>query len=278
MNTNQNQPFIEKVRLFGIDLWAFIKTKNFLINAGIAASISIVLFIFTLIIMNVYTDHGESISVPDFTGLSLIEIERTADQAGVRFEIIDSVYNATGKKGGVVEQNPPPGFKVKENRTIFLTIKTLDVEQVPLPDMVGVSLIQAKSDMETYGLKIGKITYRPDVATNSVLEQQYRGKIIRKGALVPKGASIDLVLGQGEGTRSSTVPELAGLSLDEAKSEIKRAFLALGNITYDESVISQQDSIDAFVWKQSPNSFSALLVGEPVDIWLTVSATQDNEL
>ena len=270
LSQNNNTNFTDKAKDFFKDLWTFVRMPIFFKHLGIAVGATIGLFIIVLISLNMYTNHGEAISVPDFRGMNLEQVTAAADAANLNFEIIDSVYNAPGKKGTIVEQTPTPGFKVKEKRKIFLTIKTLTAEKISIPNFIGVSLIQVKADIETYGLKIGQISYRPDIATNNVLEQNINGKPVIAGTLIEKGTPIDLVLGQGKGDRSTTVPDLNSLTLTEAQLKINEAFLTLGNIIYDESIVTHKDSISAFVWKQSPESFSSLLVGGNIDIWLTV--------
>ncbi len=200
MNLEQikNHPITQKIIVFFKELWKFLKTKLFIKNFLIALGIAIAFFSCIFLFLNIFTHHGESMFVPDFRKLSLKEVEKIAKSKKLRFEVIDSVYNAADfKPGTVVGQTPPPNFKVKEGRTIFLTIKTFNDEKIPMPDFRSVSLIQAKADMETYGFKLGNIREIPAEHTD-VIEQNYKGKPILPGTLIIKGETIDLVIGKGD--------------------------------------------------------------------------------
>ncbi len=265
----QEQEVAEK-QSFWKKIVNLFKTKYFLIN--FAVSIVVVVFIFITIFysLDIITHHGESLSVPDFTGMSIEQVKKVAADRNLEFKIVDSVYDAPGKKGTVIAQTPPPDFKVKEGRTILLTTKTYEPKRILMPDFTGVSLIQAKADMETYGLKLGKLKYIPDIATNNVLEQMYKGKPISPGTLIESGAAIDLVLGLGQSDKATLVPDFIGLNKEQAKQKCIDNSLSVGVLIYDESVISSADSLDALVWKQSPAKDSRLTIGSPVDLWMTL--------
>ncbi len=265
----KEQESIEK-QSFWKRLKATIKSKVFLINFAI--SIAVVIFIFTATFywLDLITHHGESLSVPDFTGMSIEQVKKIAEDKNLEFKIVDSVYDAPGKKGTVIAQTPPPQFKVKEGRTILLTTKTYEPKRILMPDFTGVSIIQAKADMETYGLKLGKLKYIPDIATNNVLEQMYKGKPIAPGTLIEAGSAIDLVLGLGQSDKATLVPDFIGLNREQAKQKCLENSLSLGVLIYDESVITTTDSLEAKVWKQSPQKDSRLTIGSPVDLWMTL--------
>src|SRR5208283_1588551 len=106
------------------------------------------LFVFIILIflaLRVYTRHGQAFSVPDFTGLSMDEVRKMADQKQMRCVIIDSVFIQMQDPGTVISQNPSPGTKVKENRSIFLTINAINPEKITMPNVVGVSVRQAEA-------------------------------------------------------------------------------------------------------------------------------------
>ncbi len=253
-----------------IEIYRFLISKFFLKNFGLSIVVLIMFFFITKWFLGAYTDHGEYCTVPNFKGMSIPEVSELADKKNLRFEIIDCVYNAPVRKGTVVEQTPRPDSKVKEERKIFLTIKTYNPERIKIPNFTGVSLIQAKADIESYGLKIGKISYEPDIATNAVLKQKYNGREIEKGTLIEKGSKIDLVLGMGDDDERTTIPNLIGLTFDESKKKATELFVNIGTIIFDETIASSQDSINAVVWKQSPPKNRTVKMGTEINIWLTM--------
>ncbi|MDR1667909.1 MAG: PASTA domain-containing protein [Bacteroidales bacterium] len=147
--------------------------------------------------LSFYTLHGESMPVPDLKGKTAKEAEVLLHSHLLRGKLIDSVYLATAKPGVIVSQIPEAHSDVKENRTIYFVVNATLPEMVRMPDVVGISLRHATSVIEAQGLKVGKLYYVPDIARNNVLRQTYKGKDIRKGAKIAKGAAIDLYLGSG---------------------------------------------------------------------------------
>jgi len=271
-----------KVKATAKDVMRFAKTKLFIKHFVYALSGSLVLIFGTLFFLDIYTHHGEANSVPNFTGLTLEEAISRAEDKDLSIQVIDSVYNAPGRKGTVVDQTPPPDFKVKENRTIFITMKTFNPEQIPMPNFKGVSILQARADLETYGFKLGKLSYRPDIATNNVLEQMYKGKPVLPGTLVEKGEKIDFILGKSEdGEVNTVVPPLIGLNKSDAEMALMDSYLNSGICTYDQTVRTEADSAKALVWKHSPDVNVSILMGGTVNIWLTLDKSKvsqdDNE-
>jgi beta-lactam-binding protein with PASTA domain len=249
-------------------------------NLLILLIIGFFMFYGSLVILRHYTHHGEALSVPDVTGLTLKEAGTVLASHQLRWQLVDSVYVASVKPGAVVSQNPEPDFKVKENRNVFLTINAMTPEKVKMPDVVGVSLRQAKTLLESQGLSLGRMSYVPDIAVNNVLKQMYQGKDITKGVEVLKGSAIDLVLGQGLSDEKTSVPNLMGLTLKDAHDYLTKYSLNIGVIIYDSTVVASADSVKAFIWQQKPAAdVDALLqLGASVDIWLTADENKNSNI
>ena len=77
----------------------------------------------------------------------------------------------------------------------MLTINATVPKKVTMPNLVGYSMRQAKAELSSRGLNLGKLIYVDDIATNNVLKQQQRGKDVRPGSSVESGSDIDLVVG-----------------------------------------------------------------------------------
>ncbi len=242
-----------------------------LIKHSIAAIVVIFLLTFGSVkLLGFFTNHGEAFSVPDFTGKTLSEAEKLANDKDLRIKVIDSVFNASGRKGTIIDQNPPSDFKVKSNRRIFVTIKAFNAEIIKMPDFINSTLIQAKADIETYGLKIKKLVYKPSKYDNVVLAQQYKRRDINPGTEIEKGSEITLVLGKSHGMNNAITPSLLGLTIDEATVGAADKMLNIGARIYDETVITQEDSLSATVNKQRPVMNSSVSPGEEIDIWLSM--------
>lgn len=258
-----------------MNFFRFLITKTFWRHFLLAAAITIVVLLGTLTWLKIYTHHGQAISVPNLTGLTIDEVEDVVSSRRLRYEVLDSIFSTEMPRGTVLKQNPKPGSKVKVNRRLFLTMNAVNLETVSMPYLVDLSNRQAFLALENAGLVLGKISFRPDFAENSVLQQMYNGSVIEEGTLITKGSEIDLVLGMGLSNETTLVPDLFGLDFPSAKSTITRKFLNLGMVTYDESVLSEEDSSLAFVHWQYPeyDGENRINKGMDVDIWLTVDST-----
>jgi beta-lactam-binding protein with PASTA domain len=214
-----------------------------------------------------YTHHGESISVPNVKGMSLAKTERFLGEKNLEFKVVDSLFVLGHKPGEVLEQDPAPDSKVKEGRTIYLTVNASRPPKVKMPNLVDVSLRQAEAILQSFGLKVGRTSYQPDLAKNAVLEQQYKGRSIRPGTEIDKGSVIDLVLGDGVGNAEVLVPDLIGLTRGEALFALKGSSLNLGTLHVDPGV---RDTNNAKVYRQIPEAdgSTTLRLGEAVDLYL----------
>jgi len=254
----------------------FLISKVFIKNLGLSILVTIVIVLSVLLWLKIFTHHGRSKPVPDFYGMTPDEADSLASKMKFRVEIVDSVYDNNAEKGTIVEQNPAVSKMVKKNRRIFLTINTVNAEMVIMPGVVGTTHRQAKTILETNGLEVGRLSYVPDLAVNNVLKQLYFGTEIEEGDTVPKGASIDLVLGTGLSNRKTIAPDLTGLTFEVARNKILNAALNLGAVLYDETILDGEDTLQAFVWKQNPvfDEENLVRLGSPVYLWLTVDSTR----
>ena len=230
----------------------FILSKLFLKNLGYATIIAVGGVLILLIWMNFYTRHGQARPVPNFVGLTMEQTIKLAKKSRLRYQIIDSIYTAAVPRGCIAEQNPKPGFKVKKWRNVVLTINAFHPEMVAMPNLVNLPLRQAKALVESSGLEIGQLKYRPDISIDVVINQQYDGKDIMEGDSIQKESVVDLILGKGLSNQRTSVPYLLGMKLEPAKNKILISSLNLGTFVYDNSISNAADTINAFVFKQIP--------------------------
>ena len=175
-----------------MDFLRFLITKKFLRHLGLAVAIAIVLLLGTLLWLKIYTHHGKTITVPDLAGLTLEEVEDVSSSRRLRYEVVDSVFSNEMPRGTVIKQNPNANSRVKKNRKIFLTMNAVNQEMVAMPQLVGLSVRQARLAMQNAGLVQGTIEYRPDYAKNNVLQQKHNDSVIKEGSVVDgHGANIE---------------------------------------------------------------------------------------
>jgi len=258
------------------NLWEYIKTKTFYKHLALSLITVAALVFGALKFLNAFTDHNESIEVPNFIGVKTTDISSFILGKNVRFQIIDSIYEDTKPRGSVVEQTPGAGFKVKNNRTIYLIVNAMLPAQVKVPNLKDASLRQATAILNSCGLKLGKLTYVPDIARNAVLKQFHKNKSITPGVYIPKGSVIDLVLGQGESDEDVIVPDLIGLTRKEALESINLNSLTVGAEIFEGNI---KDSSKVWVYRQRPETRvnTKTKSGTAVDIFYTTDVSKSQK-
>ena len=241
--------------------------KNLLLAAVLVAAI----LLGVNIILGIITQHGKEIPVPDFTNMSVAEARETARHSSVRVDVIDSVYVRRMQRGAVFTQTPAPGSKVKKGRRVLLTINTVVPKQVTMPNLVGYSMRQAKAELSSRGLALGRLVYVSDIATNNVLRQLYRNHEIPSGTSVESGAAIDLVVGLNSEDSRTYAPNTVGMKYLHAVDAVHDNSLNVTRLVFDREVRDYSDSLNAVVYRQSPASVETpLTMGAGVALWLTL--------
>ena len=240
-------------------------------NLLIALCVVVVLVVGAMVFLNRVTQHNKELSVPDFSNMSVAEAEYAASQAGMRVEVTDSVFVKRMKRGAVYRQNPVPGAKVKKGRRIVLTINAVNSKKVTMPNLVGLSLRQAKAELMSRGLSLNRLVYVQDMATNNVLRQLKGNREIEPGTMIDSESSIDLVLGLNDMDNKAYVPDVTGLKNMSAVEAMFDHSLNIKDLKFDETVKDYEDSLNAMVYRQvpEPSDSVSVVMGEEVMLYLT---------
>jgi eukaryotic-like serine/threonine-protein kinase len=218
----------------------------------------------TLKFLNIYTNHGKNYIVEDYTGLKLEEVITNPTNRNFEFVIIDSIFDNDKEKGSIVSQTPLPNSNVKKHRKIYLTIVASQPEMVPCPNLQDLTVRQATTVLETYGIRVGKIEFVPDIG-NTVVRWKQMGKTVYPGDKLVKGSRVDLVVGSGDGQGNTYLPNLTGKSRDEARSILSGAGLNIGS----EFFLNRKDTISVRVVRQNPPYADdyEISLGTAIDLW-----------
>lgn len=249
---------------------AKISTRYFpdlLIHIGLIAALVTALFLaFFFIYLPYTTNHGQTITVPDVTRLSLDELQNILDDRNLRYEVSDCTFVVGAQPLTVVQQYPRANMKVKEERKIYITLTRRVAPMVSMPQLVSLTFRSAELNLRSMGLEVGDKDYVPDVAKNAVLRQLYNGKEIAVGTPVPKGAKIDLEIGDGLGNTMFDIPDVVGLQIDEAEAAIRGSNLKIGT----KIPVDDPEKEVGTVVRQRPEARSGerIRVGETMDLWV----------
>ncbi len=256
-----------------------MKKKQSILGNWVARNLILgVIFVLLLvaaasIFLSIRTRHGREVTVPDLSGMSVRDAKVTAMTGNLLVVVSDSIYMKRMPRGAVVSQLPRAGSKVKPGRKIALTINSQVPKKVTMPNLIHVSLRQAKAELSAKGLVLGRLKYVSDIATNNVLRQQYRGSDIEPGRQIYTGSVIDLVLGLNGSDAMTYVPNLRGYKYLSAIDAIQDNSLNVSAVIFDKEVRTYADSMAATVYSQRPEATgSPVVMGTNVTVYLKLNA------
>jgi len=253
------------------------KKKSFIlfvvINILIAVVTVAVMVWITFAAIDRYTEHGVEKIVPDLRGAYVPEAEILLRAQGLFPRVIDSVFVRNKPLGTIVEQVPPPNARMKRNRPVYVTINSRQIPQVALPHVVDFSARQAEATLTASGLRVERTEFVPAQFQNLVLDVLYRGESVQAGHRIPQGGSVVLVVGRGLGEEKIPIPDLVGMTLEQARRTIMNASFIIG-ASHNHNDESQQQQ---FVFRQDPAVGSVVPIGTRINLWFTADREVLNE-
>ncbi|MBU6340991.1 MAG: PASTA domain-containing protein [Bacteroidetes bacterium] len=265
---------MQRLRRWALELYAFFTTPFVVKNClGMMGLFSLILLL-TFWWLRCYTNHGESVQVPNYVGMGYREASKKARSRGFDVAVSDSVYVLGKAPGEVLSQNPKADSRVKEGRTLYFTIAKNNPDILKLPDLAS------GDDYEVYSRKLSLMGLKPRIVArvaNPILEPNtivaviYQGDTItdkiRNGFKVEMGTPVDFVVSD-KVLLNVNIPDCVCQTLDAAKFLIQTSSLNVGTVIPNGSV---NDPGNAYVWRQSPkyDPNIQMRVGEQVDLWIT---------
>jgi eukaryotic-like serine/threonine-protein kinase len=244
-----------------------VSRRELLMHLSIMVALLVALLLgFFFIYLPSTTNHDDIVTVPTVTGMKLDALEDVLDEHDLRYEVQDSDYVSKLPPLTVTDQFPKSGEQVKKDRRIFVTVVANYAPMVEMPNLLDFSLRSAQETLESFGLRLGKVIYKPDsLRQNAVLAQQRSGRKIEPETRIPVNTVIDIVVGSVGVNKPFAVPNLIGRTLGDAEATLLGLGLVKGTISPDVFVA------DAIVSRQFPVAGRGKTIskGERVDMWLS---------
>jgi D-alanine-D-alanine ligase len=262
------------IRRVGFEVYSFWTAPFVIKNClGLVGSFA-GLILLTFWWLKCYTNHGESLQVPNFVGMGYREATQKA--LGRDFEVVvnDSIYVPGKPAGQVLVQNPLPESQVKESRTIYFTVAKNNPDIIKMPAIVG------SDDYDLYSRKCARLGLKPRVlariadpklSPNTIVAVLFQGDTIteqiRYGYRVEMGATIDFIVSE-QVNLTVEIPDCVCQTYDAARFLISSSNLSVGAVISDGTVT---DQLSAYVWRQTPqhDPEGTMRVGEQINLYLT---------
>ena len=168
----------------------------------------------------------DTILVPDLINKDVVYVLEILSDLGLNTKVEGSEYSSEIVKNNVIYQDPEPGAEIKKGRDVRIIISK-GTEIVVMPDLKGLLMQTARIFLEENSLLLSapSITYSQKIKKNIIIEQRPG-----PGAKIKRGSTAQLLVSGGSPPFLCKIPDLNGLSLDEAIILIVKGHFLAGKI------------------------------------------------
>lgn len=203
------------------------------------------------------------LKVPDLKGLSYKEAKTLLSEMGLQISKGDEVDSDSVAEGLIASQYPSAKTKVDKGDIITVNISKGKKDAV-IPKLVGTTFTSESDVSDTlskYGYKLGKVSYEESYETPGTIIKQSPDA----GTTAEKKTTVDIVISKAKS--KATVPNLNGMTYDQAESALQSLGFSVGRVTEEEN----NGFTAGTVFKQYPAANSEYQTGSTVDIWIAKS-------
>jgi serine/threonine-protein kinase len=217
-----------------------------------------VLVWFSRSIYDFFTPSTGTLSTPTFIGQTEGDAISGASRLRIRTLVVARTSSDKYPAGVVMSQEPNPGSQIREGRQVSLVVSS-GLQIFPMPDLRGDSLREAGLDLSHYHLVLGKTrtVQNNDVPAGHVVAQDPPPLTSAR-----VGTTVNLDLSKG-GPQALSVPNLVGMTIDEARDEAADAGIHLGQVVW--TPFGSAGAPHGVIVRQSPDA------GAKTDAFGTVS-------
>jgi serine/threonine-protein kinase len=220
----------------------------FLLAAGASAYLTL-----TFIIKS-----EDTVIVPNLVGKDVVSALELLTDLQLNTKVSGSEYSQQFPKNHVVFQEPDAGSEIKKDRDVRIIISK-GPQNILMPNLISLTQQQARMIIDENGLAGGQLSH-----TYSSLAQEDRviDQAPAAGKMITRRTRIDLLLSLGPHPVAYLMPDLTGLSLDQAAFLIEKNNLRVGDIRSDFDAKKARDSI----LRQDPPAGYQVIESSPVNL------------
>lgn len=187
--------------------------------------------------------RGETIPAPDLTARSVMEAMAIAREHSLSIEFDREEPSEALAEGEILSQRPKPGEMIKA-RTPIRVVVSSGPRQTILPDqLVGQTRLQVGITLRELELDLGNVAFLP--AAPGQNPDVVLATDPPPGTGVPRGSKVNVLVAAETSTRSYSMPDLYGLTLEQANLELSRLGLRVNSVKEDYAAGALGGSIHA---------------------------------
>lgn len=251
-----------------------LKRHPWMLHVLIMIGLTIVILSLVFLFIKIYARQGQEYELPEVVGTNVAELKAN-NPIGLDIVVMDSIFRPNTEGGLILTQDPKGGTAVKKGRKLYITITAYNPEDAVFPELAGLTVRQAVSELRGCGLEVGTLKFVEDPYKNTIIDHTCKGKTVYAGQQIDRGSVIDLVVGLGDSTGSSVVPFVIGKTSEMARRDIIAASLNVGKEHF-RGVKHRQTAV---VYKQEPDytGVSRYNYGTSIELWYIDAEDTDVE-
>ncbi len=209
-------------------------------------------------LFGVFSERERVVEIPNLVGLAESElslpewVELTTEHR----------YDVSVPEGSIIAQEPIGGSKRKigKNKTVPLKLTvSLGEEKKELPSMVGRDIRETLAELRRMGFAVREQAVEGG-ETNQVI-----GCDPPSGSKLSVGSTVTVYYTVGKGAKVVTVPDLTGLTRENALMQIYLSDLSVGEIREEASREFGEDMVGRVI-RQSPSAGSYVAQGTKIQL------------
>ncbi len=155
--------------------------------------------------IDVYTNHGVTVEVPDIRQKQFSDARHLVHSQDLKIVVTDTGYVKTLPADCILEQSPEPGRIVKPHRTVFVVINASHSPMLTIPDIIdNCSYREAQAKLLAMGFKLGETEFIYG-EKDWLYGLKDRGKLLQNGQRVSIEDVIVMQVGNGLRNESDSV-------------------------------------------------------------------------
>src|SRR5207249_8207071 len=200
-------------------LWSsIILMAAILVVAGIVSALTAMRFAI----------RGREVAIPPLAGKTADEAKEILSHSGLLLKVSTSRFSSKVPEGHILDQIPPPGTRLKVNRTVKVLL-SLGERRFSVPNLVGTSLRAAQLTLAQRKLALAKTLYAHtgDGDPSTVVYQSPK-----PGTQEGSDPSVNILISLGPPAEYFIMPDLIGKSADLVGSRARNEGFRIGKINY----------------------------------------------
>lgn len=187
------------------------------------------------------------IKVPNLVGMDVEQAEKELREMGLSLEVSKEIFNSEYDKGIIIDQKPEARTEVKKGYTVEVVVSK-GKEMTTVPNLINKDITEIEGILRDANL-IEKVTYESSdtVPANTII-----GQNPEPFTEVEVGSVVDIVVSKGPEVVLVKMPNIVGLTEEQAKNALIANGLVPGEITrepndqYEEGKVFWQSIVAGF--------------------------------